>query len=504
MAKKKAIIIGAGIGGLATAAILSKAGYKVKVLEKNEQIGGRAAQLITDGFIFDMGPSWYLGPDIFSNFFKLLDEDIDQHLKIVKLDPAYRIFYKDTNLSLDITANPTENLKRISQLDPTAKRWLPDYLDKAEFQYTTAINKFLHKNYDSITDFFNWDVIKNGYKLSLFQKMDRYTKKFTKNENVQKLLQYPLVFLGSSPYNTPALYSLLSHMDLTQGVFYPLGGIKAVADALANIAKKHGAEIFCDQEVTKINVNNEQIATEVELNNGQKIAADLIVSNGDIEHTENKLLSPEYQSYSKKYWKTRVIAPSGFIMFLGVKGKLPQLSHHNLVFCKDWPTNFKEIFDQPKLPGDPSFYVCMPSKTEPNVAPENCENIFVLVPVAANMELTESQIENYGEQILETMSTSMQINDLKERIIYKSYFTGEDFKSRYHSFGGSALGLAHTLSQTAIFRPNNQSKKVKNLYYVGGNTNPGIGVPMCLISAELVYKRLKKDKSAQPLTKINE
>lgn len=498
----KAIVIGSGFGGLSTACLLSKDGYDVEIFEKNEQIGGRASQMEIDGFTFDMGPSWYLMPDVFEHFYKVLGEKVEDHLDLVRLSPSYKIWFKDTaHDPVEIYSDLEKTLPVLEKLEPGCTPQVREYLKRAEYQYEVAMQNFVYKNYDSITDFFNLQMAIEGAKLSVFTKMQKYTEKFFKSEELQKIMQYTLVFLGSSPYNTPALYNIMSHIDFNMGVFYPKGGFHAVAQSLYSIAKTHRTKLHLNSPVSKIITENGE-AKGIKLEDGTEHMADLIVSNADVFHTETKLLDRNDQQYPQKYWDKKVAAPSAFIMYLGLDGELPQLDHHNLIFSKDWKTNFGQIFDHPQLPEDPSIYICNPTKSEPEFAPEGKENLFILVPIAAGLELTDEDKEFYSDKMLNLLQEELKIPNIKEKVVVKKIFTGEDFASRYNSFQGSALGLAHTLTQTALFRPRNYSKKVKNLYYTGGNTVPGIGVPMCLISSQLVYKRLKNDKSAGPLAPI--
>lgn len=561
---KSAIIIGSGFGGLGSAALLAKAGYQVTVLEKNEQLGGRASLLEVDqdqngkwaeitkltneqnqattgsepilsdemqgateqhsktyskvrrtsstggnaadraqnGFKFDMGPSWYLMPDIFEDFFRLLGENVHDHLTLTKLEPGYRVFFKDTDKTVDIYDDLTRDLKTVEELEPGAADKLQEYLKQAEYQYNVAINRFLYKNYDSILDFLNKETAIEGSKLHVFSNMDRYVKRYFKTEEMQKLMMYPLVFLGSSPYNTPALYNIMSHVDFNMGVFYPQGGIYEIVKAIVGIGKKLGATYRTNAEVVRIIVENGQ-AVGVELADGSELRADIVISDADVHHTETKLLEPKQRVTSDKYWTKRTLAPSALLIYMGVKGELPSLQHHTLIFSKDWRKNFGEIFDHPAWPDDPSLYICNPSKTDPSVAPEGYENLFVLVPIAAGLEYDQAFLDDYADKILASVEKVADLPGLRERTVYQKIFCVDDFTSRYNSYKGTALGLAHTITQTAIFRPSNINKKVKNLYYVGANTNPGIGMPITLISAELMYKRLNGDKSAGPLTDLS-
>jgi phytoene desaturase len=497
---QKAIVIGAGLGGLAMAALLAERGYAVTVLEKNDQLGGRAGLLKVDGFTFDTGPSWYLMPEVFEHFFELFGEKVSDYLDLIKLDPSYRIFFKDSGLApVDITGRLEEDIPKFEALEPGVTPRLRDYLKRSEYQYKVAMGGFVYKNYDSIKDFLSLRMAVEGTKLRVFMRMEKYVKRFFKSDAVQKIMQYTLVFLGSSPYNTPALYSIMSHVDFNVGVFYPRGGIYELTKALEKLGKKRGVEYRCNAPVQQIVVDKGE-AKAVILADGTELTADIVVSNGDIHHTEMQLLPEEARSFTADYWKKRVLAPSGFMLYLGVEGRIPSLTHHNLIFCRDWKENFGQIFDTPHdLPTDPSFYVCAPSVTDDSVAPKNMENLFVLVPIAANLKLSQEQLDRYEDQILATMEREMGVENLRSRIVVKRRASGDDFAKQFNSLGGTALGLAHTLSQTAIFRPNTVSKKVRNLYYVGANTNPGIGMPMVLISAELVLKRLMGDTSAEPL-----
>lgn len=498
---KKAIVIGSGFGGLGTACLLAKCGYEVVVLEKNEQPGGRASVFKENGYTFDMGPSWYLMPDIFEHFFHLMGERVEDYLDLQKLQPSYRIFFKDEGRVEDIYSDLEKDLPTLERLEPGCSEQVRKYLQRSGHQYEIAKKHFLFKNYDSILGFLNWKTMIEGSRLSVFTKMDRYVKRFFKSEALQKIMQYTLVFLGSSPYNTPALYNIMSHIDFSMGVFYPQGGIYKVVEALVAMAEKHGARIETRKEVKSILVRD-GVAYGVALADGGTMEADLVISNADIAFTDMVLTPQSSRLHSKEYWESRTLAPSAFIMYLGVDGRIPELSHHNLLFSKNWEKNFAEIFDWPQWPSDPSLYVCAPSVTDSSVAPVGKENLFVLVPVASGLEYTQEELERYGENILSTMELEMRIPNLRKRVEYKKFFSVKDFAVRYNSLGGTALGLAHTMGQTAIFRPNNINPKVKNLLYVGAGTNPGIGMPICLVSAELAYKRIVGDTSEGPLERL--
>ncbi len=503
--QKHIIIIGSGIGGLASACLLSKKGYKVTILEKNDMPGGRASLIVKDTdkgkFIFDKGPSWYMMPDVFEDFFKVLGEDINEHLELQLLSPSYRVFQQGDGF-FDFFADLEKNKETFESLEKGSGEVLEKFLSQTKFQYEVAKQEFMYKNYDSIFDFFNKRVMTLGRKLPIFSKQSTIINKLFKNDLLQKVMQYQTVLLGTSPYDTPGIYTLMNYVDFGLGVWYPKGGLYEVTKAFVNIAEKNGTEIKVNSPVKKININNGN-ATGVTLENGTIIDADMVISNADYHHTEQVLVEEEkYREHSQKYWDKRTLAPSAFIMYLGIDGKIPTLSHHNLFFPKTWKENFDQIFKHPTWPGYPALYVCAPSKSDDGIAPDNTENIFVLVPIAAALSHTEEEKELYADKILSLMEKELDIPNLKERILTKEIYSVDNFIKDYNAFKGTALGLAHTLPQTAIFRPNNISKKVENLFFVGAGTNPGIGVPICLISAELVYKRIEKISDPEPLKEV--
>lgn len=498
---ERVVIIGGGIGGLGAAGLFARKGYDVTLVEKNEDLGGRANIFEADGYRFDMGPSWYLAPDLFEHYFSLLGEKVSDHLDLVRLDPSYRIFFHSDPGPLDIRSNLVVDAATFDSIEPGSGEKLRAYLKQSEYQYEVATQHFMYKNYDTIFDFFNRRVMTEGQKLSVFSKMHSFVSRFFKSRKLQQVMEYTMVFLGTSPYEAPALYNLMSHMDFNQGVFYPRGGFYELIKALAGIAEKNGAELRTNSPVAEIIVENGR-TLGVRLESGGTVEADIVISNADMQHTETWLLSEEWRTHPQKYWDKRVMAPSAFIMYLGVSEKLPGLVHHNLLFSEDWRKNFDEIYKDPCLPDEPSLYVCAPSVTDSSVAPAGKENLFVLVPIASDLKMTEDEKEAYSNRVLALMEREMKLPGLREKIEYKRIYTVDNFAADYNAFKGSALGLAHTLWQTAIFRPSNVSKKVKGLYYVGAGVNPGIGTQICLISAELVYKRVHGIKSAEPLQEL--
>ncbi len=495
---KHIVIIGSGIGGLGSACLLAQAGHRVTVLERNEQPGGRMSVLKKNGFTFDMGPSWYLMPDVFEHFFALLGEKVADHLTLEKLSPSYRIFFPGRPAPVDIHSDLTKDLPTFEALEPGCTPRIHEYLDEAARKYAISMQHFLYRNIDRLRDFIVPELAKQAKGITMLKSMDRYTKGLFSSNELRQILQYTLVFLGNSPQNCPSLYSIMTHIDVSQGVYYPQGGLGTLVTALVNLAQKRGVEIRCHSEVSQITVSKGQ-ANGVILQNGEQIAADIVISNADRHWTDTKLLAPGLGTTSERYWRKAVLAPSAQILYLGIEGRAESLAHHNFVFAKNWDEHFDTIFGNPRWPTDPSLYVCAPSRTDASVAPKDHENLFVLIPIAPGFERPVGEQQEFEDRMLDRIGEKMQIPKLRERVKVRERFSVQDFRTRYLSVRGTALGLAHTLRQTSLLRPNNWNRKVQNLYYVGGNTVPGIGMPICLIGAELVLKRILGDRSGGPL-----
>jgi len=498
---KKVIIIGAGFGGLSLAAMLSKKGFEVSIYEKNDQIGGRARLFKEKGYTFDMGPSWYMMPDIFENFFKILGEDISKYLDLKRLSPSYRVYFKGDKRPYDFYSDREKNIKLFEEIEPGSSKKLLEYLDESKRQYDIAKKEFMYKNYDSIFDFFNKRVMTEGRKLEIFNSMKKIIERTFKSEILRKVLQFHMVFLGTAPKDAPGIYRLMNHVDFDLGIWYPDKGIYELPKAITKVAEKYGTKINLNSPIKKIIVEDKK-AVGVELESGEKVIADIVISNADLHHTEEKLLGEELRDRKEKFWEKKKMAPSAFIMYLGVNKKFDSLAHHTLLFSKDWDLNFSQIFDNAKFPDDPSIYVCAPGKTDPSVAPEGKENIFVLVPIASDLQYTDKELKEWRDKTIKIMEENLNLTGLSENIEYEKIYCVKDFEKDYNSYKGSGLGLAHTLGQSAFFRPNNISKKVKDLYFVGAGTNPGIGMPICVISAETVYKRIMDIQDPEPIKEI--
>lgn len=452
---------------------------------------------------FDMGPSWYLMPEFFEHFFYTIGEDIEDHLSLTRLDPSYRIFFADGE-QVDICSDLERDAKTFERLETGAGEKLREYIAQSKEVYELSRDHFIYRNYDSFFDFFDKEVMKYGSQIPVvFKKAHQYVSQYFSEEKTQKIMEYIFVFLGTDPRDAPAVYSVLNYVDYEFGVYYPDGGIHEIARAIKRCADERGVEFRFNAPVEKILVEDGK-TTGVRLKGGEELSADIVVSNTDRHFTDTKLLGGKHQEFSDSWWEKRSLTPSAYLMYLGVDGELPDLKHHTFYFNDDWSAHFDAIFaGNNELPDDPSFYICNPSKVDDTVAPDGKENVYILVPIAPEMDISDEQARGFEDKIFKLIETKMGAKNFKDRIEFKETFTVDDFSSRYNSFKGSGLGLSHILTQSAYFRPNNVHKNIPNLFYVGADTNPGVGMPMVLASAELAYKRITGIDHAQPMEPIN-
>ncbi len=478
---KKAVVVGAGIGGLSAASLLAHSGWEVDLLEKNEQVGGRARLWEQDGFRFDMGPSWYLMPEVFEEFFRLFGKSRESFYALHPLDPYYQVFFGPGE-SVRIGPDRRKTLAVFEGFEPGGAKRLEEYLRKAEYKYDVAMREFLYRDYASVFDFFNRRLIVEGLRLKVLSRLDRYVRRFFTDRRARQILEYAMVFLGTSPTAAPALYSIMSHVDLNLGVTYPEGGLAGVGRAMKELAESEGVRVLTDHQVTGISVSDGR-AECVSTSRGS-FDADVVLVNADYAHAELELLDPRYRSLSARYWSGRVMAPSMFILYLGVNRRLGGMDHHNLYFSEHWERHFDTIFRRPAWPDNPSFYMSCISKTDPGSAPPGQENVFILVPVAPGLDDTDEVRERYADQVIDHVER-MTGESLRGSIAVQRIYSHRDFMDDYHAYRGTALALAHTLMQTAVFRPGCRSRKVGNLFYTGHYTHPGVGVPMVVIAAQV-------------------
>jgi len=484
------LVVGAGFGGLSTACYLADAGADVTVVEKNDGLGGRASVLERDGFRFDMGPSWYLMPDVFERFFGYFDREPTEYYGLTHLDPHYRIFFKDGD-RVDITPDLERSKDVFESYEDGAGEALERYLEQSEENYEVGMEHFVYEDRTSLRDYLDSDVAKQARGLTLLGSMQDHVEKYFDHPKLQQIMQYTLVFLGGSPNNTPALYNLMSHVDFNLGVWYPENGMGGVVDGMAELGRELGVDYVTDTPVDEImgRRGGFKVTTEVD----ETFFPDLVVSDADYAHTELDLLDEGKRAYDADYWDSRTYAPSAFLMYMGVEGDVEELEHHTLVLPTDWTEHFDQIFEDPAWPDDPAYYLCVPSETDDSVAPEGHSNLFALVPVAPGLHDDAETREYYRDLVLDDVAENTGV-DLRDRLVVEETFTISDLAARYNAYEGSALGLAHTLKQTALFRPPHRSETVDGLYYTGSYTTPGIGVPMCLISGELTAEVVLEDE----------
>jgi phytoene desaturase len=485
---KKVIVIGSGFAGLSAATHLADSGFDVTILEKNKMAGGRAQYFQAEGFTFDMGPSWYWMPDIFENYFNHFGKKVSDFYQLHRLDPSYSVFFKDGDV-MQVPANMAELEAMFEQYEQGSALKLRQFLAEGKYKYEVGIGEFVHKPGNSIMEFADVRVLQSLFKLQMFSSISNQIRKHFKHPKLVALLEFPVLFLGAKPQKTPALYSLMNYADMSLGTWYPMGGMYEIVKAMETLAREKGVKFCFNQEVRQIYVPNGK-AKKV-ITQDSEYEADVVVSGADYEHTDQALLPEGKRNYDTNYWQKRVLAPSSLLFYIGLNKKLQNLQHHNLFFDEDFDLHAQEIYDNPKWPSKPLFYASVPSMTDPSVAPEGQENLFLLIPLAPNLEDNEAMREKYYTIIMERLE-KLTGQTIRDAVVFKRSFAMEDFKKEYHSFKGNAYGLANTLLQTAFLKPKMRHKTVKNMFFTGQLTTPGPGVPPSLISGAVVAKEVEK------------
>jgi len=475
---QQVIVVGGGFGGLAAAAFLADAGVDVQLYEQYDTLGGHAGVLERDGFRFDTGPSWYLMPDVFKWFFGQFDRQPSDYYGLERLDPQYRVHWKDGD-SVDVAPNRANIHDIFDSYEDGAGAALDRYLDTAATNYELAMERVLYAGRERLRDYVDPALIPMLPRLRLFGTMDDYVARYFDHQKLRQLLEYTLVFLGGAPHNTPALYSIMAHVDFNLNVFYPEGGIAGVVDALATLAREQGVDIETGVIVERIEPTDSGL--NVETDRGTE-HSEVVVSNANPAYTERELLPPAARDHDPEYWEERTYGPSAFMLYLGVEGDIEPLAHHTLVLPTDWDAHFEHIFDDPGWPDEPAYYLSVPSVTDDTVAPDGHHAVVVLVPLAPGLDDTPERRAQFREQILADLAANTGV-DLRDRIVVEETACVSDYADRFGDPQGTALGLAHTLWQTGPFRPGHRTG-VDGLYYTGGFTAPGIGMPMCLLSGE--------------------
>lgn len=486
--KKRLAIIGAGFSGLSAAAYAAKAGYEVQVFERHDTPGGRARQFSTpEGYVFDMGPSWYWMPDIIEAFFADFGMRTADYFDLVSLDPQYNIVFADETLSIP------QSMDKLSELFETieagAGMQLAKFLREGKTKYEVGMQNFVNKPFHCWTEFISPAIVTGAAKLDLLTNFRSYVAKHFRNSKLRTLMEFPVIFLGASPKNIPALYSLMNYGGYALGTHYPMGGFYQLVVAMRQIAEQQGATFSLGSDVESINVANNSV-TSITVN-GELHPVDAVIASADYHHTES-LMPMEYRNYTEDYWEKRTFAPSCLIYYLGISERIPNLCHHTLFFENDLDIHISAIYNERAWPEKPLFYCCCPSKTDSSVAPENKENLFLLMPLANGIEDGEAKREEYLQELLRRIERHTGFRDIQSHIEYKRSYCVSDFVADYSAYGGNAYGLANTLGQTAVLKPKIKNKHLRNLYYTGQLTVPGPGVPPSIISGRIVANELSK------------
>lgn len=486
---KQIAVIGSGFAGLSAATSLASEGYAVTIYEKNATPGGRARKFMSDGFTFDMGPSWYWMPDVFEAYFNRFGKKTSDYYELVRLNPSYRVYFSK-EVVWDIPADQDALNQFFEAEEPGSSSKLQLFLKEAEYKYKVGINDLVYKPGLSITELLDLKLAAGVFKLHVFQSISKHIRSYFKSPRLIQLLEFPVLFLGASPQDTPALYSLMNYADMKLGTWYPKGGMYEIVDAMVSLAKEKGVHFEFNSEVRELTMNSTKIK-EIQINGSKSVKVDAVVAGADYHHVEQNLLPPKFRKYTESYWQSRKLAPSSIIFYLGVNKKLDNLLHHNLFFDEDFERHTKEIYESPQWPTAPLFYVCCPSKTDDTVAPKDAENLFILIPVAPGLADDESTRDRYYDMIMARLE-QLTKQSIRPHVIYKKSYAHRDFIADYNSFKGNAYGLANTIGQTANLKPSILNKKVSNLFYTGQLTVPGPGVPPSLISGQVVARELTK------------
>ncbi|MES3018905.1 MAG: oleate hydratase [Bacteroidota bacterium] len=485
----KIAIIGSGFSGLSAACYLATEGHDVHIFEKNETAGGRARQFRTDsGYVFDMGPSWYWMPDVFERFFSDFGYKVSDFYDLKLLSPSFDIVFPE-NETVSIPEDYSELRSLFESIEKGSAVQLNRFMEEAKFKYDTGMGKLVYKPGISIMEFADLNLMKGALRLQVFSSFSSHVRKYFSNPKLIALMEFPVLFLGAMPQDTPALYSLMNYAGLKLGTWYPKGGFAKVIDAIMELAKRRGAKFHFNAPVEKINLKNDRAKSIVV--NEAEIEFDAIIASADYHHIEDKLIPSSHRNYTEKYWEKKTFAPSCLIFYIGLNKKIDKLNHHTLFFEEDLLEHSKEIYKNPKWPVKPLFYVCTPSKSDDTVAPEGHENLFLLMPIAPGLKDGEEMREKYFKIMVQRLEKQIG-EEVHEFIDFKRSYCVSDFVQDYNSYKGNAYGLANTLMQTAVLKPAIKNKKIDNLFYAGQLTVPGPGVPPALISGKIAAETLQK------------
>lgn len=474
------VVIGAGFAGIAAATSLAAKGHRVTVVERHDHAGGRCRVFQTDGFTFDMGPSWYWMPDVFEEYFNMFGSNVHQELNLVRLDPSYKVWFADDAWPVD--ANFERLQAQFEALEPGAGRKLVEFMAEARVKYEIGMGQFVRKTAHSPLEFAQASTLYNATKLTLFKSFSHHVRTYFKHPKILQLMEFPVLFLGAKPEQTPALYSLMNYADTMLGTWYPMGGMHEIIRAMVRVAERHGVEFRYNAEVESILVEG-GAAAGIALKSGEYLEAASVIAGADYHHVEQQLLPKAYRRYDEAYWDKRTMSPSSLLFYVGIDRKVPGLEHHNLFFDTPFGPHASTIYDTLEWPEQPLFYVSAPSITDASVAPEGCENLFFLIPVAPGLKDESGLRERYFNELIDRLAAHTGV-DIRPHIVYQRSFAHEEFIADYSAYKGNAYGLANTLKQTAFMKPKMRSK-LPGLFFTGQLTTPGPGVPPSLISGDV-------------------
>lgn len=484
-------VIGGGFSGLAAACYAARDGYAVTLHEKNSTVGGRCRHYTENGFVFDMGPSWYWMPDVFERFFNDFGKSVSDYYELVQLDPGFKVFFQD-NEPLVIPADVNKLYDTFETIEPGSANKLKAFLQDAAYKYKVGMTDLVYKPALSVSEFMTIDVLKGVVRSHLFRSVSSHVHRYFKDRRLLQLMEFPVLFLGAMAKDIPALYTLMNYSALVQGTWYPMGGMNRIISAMEQLALELGVNIETGSQIQKIDVRDGKVTGIIDSYGYNRTRA--LISSADYHHTE-QLLEPQYRNYTEKYWNKKTFAPSCLLYYVGVNKKIKNLEHHNLFFDADFDKHAREIYQTKEWPDNPLFYVCCPSKTDDSVAPAGQENLFILIPIATGIEDSTEIREKYMPEIIKRIEKHTG-DVIAPHIVYSKTYSLNNFITDYHAYKGNAYGLANTLSQTAILKPSLRNTKLINMIYTGQLTVPGPGVPPSLISgklaAEQVIKTIKK------------
>ncbi|MBK8783259.1 MAG: phytoene desaturase [Anaerolineales bacterium] len=500
--RKTAVVIGAGIGGIATAARLAKNGYEVTVLEKNETPGGRCNQILRDGHRFDIGPTLFLMPEVWEETFASLGEKMSDHLDLRRIDPTYKVHFDD-GLELELTSDIGKMQTQLEKVEKTAFTGFLNYIAEGSKHYKISLEKFVGRNFFNIFEYFSLSNLPLIFQLKALGKHYKNTSRFFKDERLKAAFTFQNMYLGLSPYDAPATYSLLQYTELAEGVWYPMGGMYAGIQALVKVAEKHGVKFIYNAPAKRIHVNETKVVG-VEVEDGRNFHADIFVGNADLPYIYDQLLPDRAEA--KKLVEDKLYTCSTIMFYWGVDKEYSQIAHHNIFLGGDYKASFDQIFNDHTLPEMPSFYVHAPKRTDPAAGPEGKDTLYVLVPVghldARSEQDWDAMVKRARQTVLTRLASELGATDLEQHIKFEMVYQPKVWKERFNLVNGAAFGLSHNFWQVGYLRPHNRHKKYKNLYFAGASTHPGTGLPIVLLSARLTTERILKEEGTIAVQKV--